>query len=108
MREVQSFNTKDLGKMEVRMVEEVNLEIGDKVYPRLQIHFDTEKGERLIFTDKDVTRKDIYQRGTVGTLELRIVTENVSKTSKAGSNYIAETIKIEIESFTPSTPKKGK
>lgn len=108
MREVQSFNTKELGKMEVRMVEEENLEIEGKVYPRLQIHFETERGERLTFIDKDVSRKDIYQKGTVGELELRIVTENVSKMSKTGSSYITETIKIVIESFTPSTPKKRK
>ena len=95
---VQSFVVK-MDNMEVRKVEEIELEIGDKIYPRLQVHFDNENLDRLVFTDKMVNRKDLYKRGTLGTLELTIITEATVKTSKAGKSYVGEKTKIEIADF---------
>ena len=97
---VQNFNVK-MDNVEVRKVDEVVIEIGDKEYPRLQVHFDNENLDRLIFTDKVLDRKDIYKRGTVGTLELTIITEATVKTSKNGKPYIGEKTKVEISNFTP-------
>lgn len=98
---VQNFVVK-MDSMEVRKVEEVVLEIGDKEYPRLQVHFDDENVNRLIFTDKVLDRKELYKRGTIGTLELTIITEATVKTSKNGKPYIGEKTKVEIANFTPS------
>lgn len=98
---VQNFTVK-MDNVEVRKVEEVVLEIGDKEYPRLQIHFDDERLDRLVFTDKVLDRKDIYKRGTVGTLELSIITEATVKTGKNGKPYIGEKTKVEIANFIPS------
>lgn len=98
---VQSFVVK-LPKMEVRKVEEVELEIGEKVYRSLNIHFDDEDCNRLVFKDKDMENKEKYQRGTIGTLELVISTENATKTSKSGNPYITEKTTMTIKNFTPN------
>ena len=98
---VQNFTVK-MENMEVRKVEEVVLEIGEKEYPRLQVYFDDEKVNRLIFTDKALDRRELYKRGTIGTLELTIITEATMKTSKNGKPYVGEKTKIEIANFTPS------
>lgn len=95
---VQTYTVK-MENMEVRKVEEVVLEIGDKEYPRLQVHFDNEDCDRLVFTDKVLDRKEVYKRGTIGTLTLSICTEATVKTSKNGKPYIGEKTKIEIEDF---------
>lgn len=97
---VQNFIVK-MENVEVRKVDEVVLEIGDKEYPRLQVHFDDEKLDRLVFTDKMLDRKDIYKRGTVGTLELTVITEATVKTGKNGKPYIGEKTKVEIANFIP-------
>lgn len=98
---VQNFTVK-MDNVEVRKVEEVVLEIGEKEYPRLQVHFDDERLDRLVFTDKVLDRKEIYKRGTIGTLELSIITEATVKTGKNGKPYIGEKTKVEIANFTPS------
>ena len=96
---VQTFTVK-LPKMEVRKIEEVELEIGENTYRSLNIHFDTEDGDRLVFKDKNVENKDKYQRGTIGTLELTISIDNITKTSKTGIPYITEKTTITIKNFT--------
>ena len=97
---VQTFTVKMNG-MEVRKVEEVELEIGENTYRSLNVHFDNENCDRLVFKDKDMENKDKYQRGTIGTLELTISTENTTKTSKTGNPYITEKTTITIKDFTP-------
>ena len=98
---VQTFTVK-LPKMEVRKVEEVEFEIGENTYRSLNIHFDDEEYNRLVFKDKDMENKEKYQRGTIGTLELVISTENTTKTSKTGTPYITEKTTMTIKNFTPN------
>lgn len=95
---VQSFDVK-LPNMEVRKVEEVEFEINENTYRSLNIHFDDEDCNRLIFKDKAIENKEKYKRGAVGTLTLTISTENVTKTSKTGSAYIAEKTTTTIKDF---------
>lgn len=98
---VQTFTVK-IENMEVRKVEEIELKFGDKIYPRLNVHFDDENGDRLVFIDKSITRKELYQRGTIGTLTLKIITEDVVKTEENGKSYTYEKTKIEIDEFIPN------
>lgn len=95
---VQSFEVV-LPKMEVRKVEEVELEIGENTYRSLNIHFDDEDCNRLVFKDKIIENKDKYKRGTIGTLKLTISTENITKTSKTGNAYITEKTTMTIKDF---------
>ena len=95
---VQSFDV-TLLKMEVRKVEEVELEIGENTYRSLNVHFDDEDCNRLVFKDKAIENKDKYKRGMVGTLKLTISTENTTKTSKTGNPYITEKTVITIKDF---------
>lgn len=97
---VQTFIVK-MNNMEVRKVEEIELEIGENTYRSLNIHFDNEDCDRLVFKDKNVENKDKYQRGIIGTLELTISTENITKTSKTGNPYIAEKTTMTIKEFKP-------
>ena len=97
---VQTFTVK-MNNMEVRKVEEIELEIGENTYRSLNIHFDNEDCDRLVFKDKNVENKDKYQRGIIGTLELTISTENTTKTSKTGKPYITEKTTMTIKEFTP-------
>lgn len=97
---VQTFAV-DMKNMEVRKVEEVELEIGENTYRSLNIHFDNENCDRLVFKDKNMENKDKYQRGMIGTLELIISTENITKISKTGNPYITEKTTITIKEFTP-------
>lgn len=97
---VQTFTVK-MNNMEVRKVEEIELEIGENTYRSLNIHFDNEDCDRLVFKDKNVENKDKYQRGIIGTLELTISTENITKTSKTGNPYITEKTIITIKDFVP-------
>ena len=96
---VQTFNVTRT-KMEVRKVEEVEYEIGDNTYRSLNVHFDDEDCNRLVFKDKLIENKEKYKRGMIGTLELTISTENITKTSKTGNPYIAEKTTIIIKDFT--------
>lgn len=95
---VQSFEVA-LTKMEVRKVEEVELEIGENTYRSLNVHFDDEDCNRLVFKDKAIENKEKYKRGTVGTLKLIISTENTTKISKTGNPYITEKTVITIKDF---------
>ena len=95
---VQSFDV-TLPKMEVRKVEEVELEIGENTYRSLNVHFDDEDCNRLVFKDKAIENKDKYKRGMVGTLKLTISIENTTKTSKTGNPYITEKTVITIKDF---------
>lgn len=95
---VQSFDV-TLSKMEVRKIEEVELEINGNVYRSLNIHFDDEECNRLVFKDKNIDNKDKYQRGMIGTLVLTISTENITKASKTGNSYIAEKTIMTIKDF---------
>lgn len=95
---VQSFEV-TLPKMEVRRVEEVEVEIGERTYRSLNVHFDDTEGVRLVFKDKCIENK--YEKGTVGTLKLVIATENTTKTSKNGTPYITEKTTMTIKDFTP-------
>ena len=97
---VQRFTVK-MQNMEVRKVEEVELEIGENTYKSLNIHFDDEECNRLVFKDKIVENKERYERGMVGTLELDISTENTTKTSKNGKPYITEKTVMLIHDFKP-------
>ena len=97
---VQSFTVK-LNNMDIRKVEEVDVELVESTYRSLNIHFDDENCDRLVFKDKIMENKDKYQRGTIGTLELIISTENTTKTSKTGKTYIAEKTTMTIKEFTP-------
>lgn len=95
---VQSFEV-TLPKMEVRKIEEVEFEIGDKTYRSLNVHFDDEECNRLVFKDKDIENVEKYKRGAVGTLKLTISTENTTKTSKTGNPYITEKTTMTIKDF---------
>lgn len=95
---VQSFEVR-LPKMEVRKIEEVELEIGENIYRSLNIHFDDEDCNRLVFKDKQIENKDKYSRGMIGTLTLVISTENITKTSKTGNPYITEKTTMVIKDF---------
>lgn len=95
---VQSFDVK-MENMEVRKVEEVEIEIGENTYRSLNIHFDNENCDRLVFKDKNIENKDKYKRGDVGTLTLTIATENTTKTAKNGNVYIAEKTNTIIKNF---------
>lgn len=97
---VQTFTVK-MNNMEVRKVEEIELEIGENTYRSLNVHFDNEDCDRLVFKDKNVENKDKYQRGMIGTLELTISTENITKTSKTGNPYITEKTTMTIKDFKP-------
>ena len=95
---VQNFNVK-LPKMEVRKIEEVNLEIGDNTYKSLNVHFDDEDCNRLVFKDKLVDNISKYKKGEIGTLVLNISTENITRESKTGNPYITEKTVITIKDF---------
>lgn len=95
---VQSY-TAEIRNMEVRMVKEVDTEINDKVYRKLEIGFDNIDGERIVLTDKNLDNAEKYVRGNVGTVRLKITTENVVKVSKKGNNYAGEQTTILIEDF---------
>ena len=94
----QSFVCK-LENMEVRMVKEEELDINGKIFRFLNIHFDDEEGERLIFKDRMIENKEKYQRGKIGTLKLTISNSEVIKTAKNGKPYIAEKTTITIKDF---------
>lgn len=98
---VQTFTVK-MNAMEVRKVEEVELNIGENTYRSLNVHFDTEECDRLVFKDKDLSNKELYQRGVIGLLEVVISTENTTKTAKNGSPYITEKTTMHIQKFTPN------
>lgn len=102
---VQTFTVK-MNNMEVRKVEEVELEIGEKTYRSLNVHFDDEEGARLVFKDKVIENLEKYEKGTIGTLTLTIATENTTKTAKNGNPYVAEKTTMIIKDFTPNTSKK--
>ena len=95
---VQTFTTV-LKNMEVRKVDKIQLEIGEKVYESLDVKFDDEDGERLIFKDKNVGNFDKYVRGQVGDLSLQISTDNIIKEGKAGYTYISEKTVMTIKDF---------
>lgn len=94
---VQSFDA--ALHMEVRKVEEAELEIGDKTYRYLNIHFDNDDCERYVFKDKNIDNKDKYKRGDIGTLIVTVSTENVVKSSKTGNSYISEKTSVVIKDF---------
>ena len=96
---VQTFNVTRT-KMEVRKVEDAVCEIGDNTYRSLNVHFDDENCNRLVFKDKAIENKEKYKRGMIGTLTLTISTENTTKISKNGNPYIAEKTTITIKDFT--------
>lgn len=98
---VQTF-TVTLIDMEVRKVEEIELEIGEKTYRSLNIHFDDVDCNRLVFKDKLIDNLPKYERGVVGTLVLTISTENTTKTSKSGNPYITEKTTMVIKDFIPN------
>lgn len=95
---VQTF-TVTLKNMEVRKIEETEIDIDGKIYRSLMIHFDDEEGSRLVFKDKQVDNIDKYHRGDIGELNLTISTENITKTAKNGSPYITEKTTMIIKSF---------
>lgn len=95
---VQSFDV-TLSKMEVRKVEELEFEIGENTYRSLNIHFDDEECNRLVFKDKSIDNKSKYGKGMIGTLTLTISTENITKTSKSGNPYVAEKTAMVIKDF---------
>ena len=95
---VQRF-TVNMKDMEVRKVEEVEIEINENTYRSLLVHFDDIDCNRLAFKDKIVENKEKYTRGTVGTLELDISTENVTKSAKNGKPYITEKTVMLIKDF---------
>lgn len=102
---VQTFNV-TMKDMEVRKVEEIELEINDKTYRSLNVHFDDVDCNRLVFKDKLTDNLPKYERGTIGTLVLTISTENATKTSKSGNPYITEKTTMVIKDFTPNKGKK--
>ena len=96
---VQSFDVA-LSKMEIRKVEDAVCEIGDNTYRSLNVHFDDENCNRLVFKDKAIENKEKYKRGMIGTLTLTISIENTTKIAKTGNPYIAEKTTITIKDFT--------
>lgn len=101
---IQTFRA-ELRNMEVRKVEEVDLEINDKIYKSLAVSFDDENFDRLIFKDKDISNINKYKRGDIGTLVLNISTDSVIKTSKNGKPYNAEKTVITIRDWLPDSEK---
>lgn len=97
---IQTFNA-TMNNMEVRKVEKLENTFNGKTYVTLQIHFDDEEGNRLIFKDKNVDRESFYKRGMVGTLTLRIIDEPIIKTSTKNTDYqyVSDRISITIEDF---------
>lgn len=102
---IQNFKV-DLNNMEVRKVEEVTMEIKDKVYRSLQVHFDDEECNRLVFKDKIMDNKEKYCRGDIGTLTLSISTDGKITNAKDGHQYIKEDTVITISDWKPK--KAGK
>jgi hypothetical protein len=94
--------------LEVRKVEEDVFTIGDKEYKSLKVHFDDPDCNRIVLKDKDVSRKDSYHRGDVGTVTLRITIEQVAKENKAGNGYVSDKTTIQIEKFEVPTKEKKK
>lgn len=69
----------------------------DTVYRYIEVGFDDEAGDRHIFKDKAVDEhKDLYHRGDIGTLELSIITEDVSKKN---TTFVQEKTKVLINDF---------
>ena len=99
---VQSFEV-NLPNMEVRKVEEVELEINGKTYRSLNVHFDDVDCNRLVFKDKNT--EHVYNRGDIGTLTLIISTENTTKISKSGNPYITEKTTMLIHDFKKNIKK---
>ena len=95
---VQVFNAV-LSDMEVRKVEETEVEINDKVYRSLLVHFDDVDCTRLVFKDRNIENKEKYVRGQIGTLTLEVSTENKIQTGKSGNQYIAEKTVITIHDW---------
>ena len=95
---VQAY-TAEIKYMEVRMVKEIETEINDKVYRKLEIGFDNIDGERIVLIDKNLDNIGKYVRGNIGTVRLKITTETVVKTSKKGNSYAGEQTTILIEDF---------
>ncbi len=95
---VQTFDV-ELKDMEVRKVEEVEMEIGENTYRYLNVNFDNEAGDRLVFKDKIMDHKENYTRGKIGKLTLTISTEPTTKTAKNGKAYITEKTTILIKDF---------
>lgn len=89
----------EMQEMEVRKVQEIVTEINGTVYRKLAIKFDDTNGDSMIFYDKNLEHIEKYQRGAIGTIQLRITTEIVNKTSKNGNNYTGEKTTILIEDF---------
>ena len=84
--------------MEVRKSEIIETEIEGKVYRHQLIHFDDEEGNRIIFKDKNMN--NIYEKGMVGTLYLRITEDNIIKTSTKNNQYIGSRINVQIENYS--------
>ncbi len=96
----QSFIA-ELKDMEVRKIEETAITIEGNCYPALRIHFDTPDADRLVFTDKQIDRKDLYHREEIGLLKLRISTYPVVRTAKDGKLYTVEKTSIVIDDWKP-------
>lgn len=99
---VQNFKAK-IENLEVRKVEEKESTMKNGyIYHRLEVYFDDEDCNRIVLTDKDVSRKDLYKRGTIGTVTVSIIKEVKTKISKEDNNeYIGENTKVEIYDFQP-------
>ena len=89
----------EMRNMEVRKVEDEDLDSCDKSYPRFKISFDDENGNRVIFTDKNRERFDSYKKGQIGTLILKITNESFTKVFEYGGKGMKDSTKVEIEDF---------
>lgn len=100
----QTFVT-TIENAEVRCVKEIKKSFchpltGNPVnYEHLEIGFDDENGNRLTFIDRDMSRKELYKRGTTGTIKLKVITETAVGQAKDGVPYTYEKTKYEINDF---------
>lgn len=104
MAMIDTVFTEVTSDMEVRKVTPVEGTIksdrpgkSDVTYRYLEIGFDDENGDRHVFKDKDVdAHSDLYHRGDIGRLFLKIVTEDVSKKD---TTFVQERTKVYIHDF---------
>ena len=89
----------EMRNMEVRKVEDEDLDSCDKSYPRFKISFDDASGNRVVFIDKNRERFDSYEKGQIGTLILKITNKEIVKTFTNGGRRVEEITKVEIEDF---------
>lgn len=85
--------------MEVRKTEKVKRTYDGKEYERLQVDFDDKDCNRVVLLDKNLENVDIYKKGVVGTVYVKVTEKTVPRKAPNGGYFIGDAVEYEIENF---------